>query len=489
MNVMQDIMQGFYLVSAMAVAATCIPPIHSIIQKQRNNEIMTSKELRQYSGDDGFIISQNVRLSSRFSKEHVMVFGPTGIGKTNHIVKHNIQHLKNCSIVCTDPSSDIYRDVHREDCKHFVFNPLKPETSIGYDPIQMCNTEYEVRNVMETLILNGFQTGVSGNSDVEKWVKLSSPLLKMYAVYNYRYKKYNFTDMVTRVLTAPLKMECYVNEMVEVDEPSLKQTIGANGRMSMATTSKKTKRMEKVKKIDTRSIEYEILKTKDESLVSELYALLRTIDSPETYSNIQLTLNSALALFKDSSIRKICSKPSFDFRRLRKEKSIVYIQIPEKLSRYFAPLTSILIQQLIDVSRDNPDGNDIYFVLDELCNIGLIPDLDKTLSTIRRYNMGILGCTQSINQLELIYGQAKTKVILENFNTCCAMSGLSETGEYFSKQLGMCLKISHNDTEFYQNVMTSDEIRRLEQDKILIVCKNKRGVVDTLLPFFKVVQL
>lgn len=488
MYIFDSIMQNVYTISAVAIGVSLIPPIIKTIKSADDNDIVSDRELNKFKGDDGFIISQNVRFSKRYSKEHVIVFGPTGAGKTNHIVKHNLQHIKDASIICTDPSGDIMRDVSREDCKIYKLDPNDIKNSIGYDPILMCNSEYEVRNIMETMILNGFQMSGSSNSDVEKWVKLSAPLLKMYAIYNYKTKKYNFTEMITRVLTAPIKMQVTVTEKVERDEPTIK-TVNENGSLKYVSGTKKVMQLEKVNKIDTRSIEYEILHSKDENLIQEFYSFIRTIDSPETFANVQLTLNSALALFKDSSVRELCSKKPFDFRVLRKEKAIFYIQIPEKLSRYFAPLTSVLIQQLIDVSRDNPDGNDILFVLDELCNIGIIPDLDKSLSTIRRYNMGVLGCTQSLSQLELLYGEAKTKVILENFNTLCAMSGLSETGGYFSNLLGNKTVTDNEKSSFVKNVMTHDEIRRLEENKILIVCKNKRGVVDTLLPFFKVVKL
>ena len=485
MQLFNEMVDGIYLACALAMGATLIKPIITQLNTS-SNDIVTHKELNAYKGDTGYLISSNVRLSNKYSKEHVIVFGPTGVGKTSHIMKHNVQNLTSGTVICTDPSGEIRKSIYRNDCEILCFNPLNPKESIGYDPLILCETEYEVRNIIETLLTNGFSSNGKVSGDMDKWVKLASPFLKLYAVYNFRYRKYTFSEMILRVLNAPIKMKTFTMKEVKPQEPQ-KKIVFENGKIkSIPDTQSK---LERVPVIDTNSIEYEITETHAEDLIDEFYAFLRTMESPETLSSIQLTLNSGLALFKDKNVQVVCNKKPFSFKKLREKNCILFIQIPENMSHYFAPLIAIFVQQLMDNGMRDSKGKDIFFVLDELCNIGYIPHLDRYLSTVRRYNIGIMGCTQSINQLKSLYGEEDTRVILENFNTRCAMSGLTETSDYFSNLLGTQLIEEPENHNYKQEVISKDEVRRLDENKILIVCKNKRGVIDTLLPFFKIVEL
>lgn len=414
-----------------------------------NNEITTHKELKSVKGDDGFLISKNVRLSSKYSNEHVFIAGPTGSGKTSRIMKHNVKHLNDCSIICTDPSYDIANDVHKKDYKVYIFNPLNPDISIGYDPLSLCKNTYEVRKLVEILLLNGMKS--CSDSDTDKWVKISAPILKAFAIYNYKFKRYNFSDMIMQLITRPIPMRVKGNPNV----------------------------------VNSRSIEYELASCKDSEVLNELASFMSIQDSPEALASAQTMLATGLQLFHDNNLKVICSKPSLDIRKFREEKSILYIQVSEASSAYYSPITSVLLQQIIDICRDESTGYPVRFVLDELCNIGIIPNLDNVLSTIRRYNMGMIACTQCIAQLQSLYGELKTKVILENFNTICALAGLKTSGVYFSDVLGLTDK-KVNDNIMKVDVISADQLRRLKSDEILIISKNKRGVIDTMLNHYKV---
>lgn len=415
-----------------------------------NNGLGTHHDLKQFKGDDGFLVSKHFRLSSKYSNEHVFVGGPTGSGKTSRIIKHNVQTLKNCSIICTDPDGTISRDVIRDDCKVYVFNPLNPEISIGFNPIELCTNTMEVRNMVDNLILNGMSAfNRQQKSDDEKWIKMAAPLLKAYAILNFKFRRYNFADMITNLLVNPLSM--YV-----AGHPN---------------------------KINIKSIEYEIAKSNDVEIVNEFKSFIKIQSSPETLACIQNVLSTSLQLFNDINVKKLCSKPTLNLKKFRQCKSILYIQVPEAYSTYFAPLVSVYLQQIMNIFRDNYKGLPIRFVLDELCNIGIIPNFDNYLSSIRRYGMGILGCTQCLAQLNANYGDVRTKIILENFNTICALPGLKDSAEYFSSLLGTFDK-NVEGTIIKSQVLSIDELRRLDDNKILIICKNKRGVIDTAMPQF-----
>lgn len=444
--------------------------------KNAENKIVGAKELKKFCDPTGFILSEEVQLSSKYSKHHVAVVGPTSSGKTSRIVKYNVQYNDSASLICTDPSCDILAETCRPDARIYIFNPHDISKSEGFDPLSLCRDEMAVRSCMEIILLNGFKTdsGTQVSSDVEKWVKISAPILEIFAIYNYRHKKYTFSEMVIRLTSAPLLQEEMQRYMKQVLIGVKK---GTNEPIYEERLDCKIVRVEN-------SIEEEIRKSGDVDLIEELDAFMATTKHQEMTSSIQTTLNSALSIFKDKKVQALCKKKPLDITKFRKEKSILFIQIPERYASRYQAITSIYMQQLFDTLQDNPKGLDVFFVFDELCNIGYIPDFDKLLSTIRRYNMGILGLMQSITQLAKIYGDYQAKTILENFNTVCALAGLKESNSYFAEKVGV-----DTSDKISSSVMSSDSVRRLAEDELLIICKNKRGVVDKLLPFFEPISL
>lgn len=421
-----------------------------------DNRIVGYTELKDLRGRDGFVISRNIQFNLESSTEHVGLFGPTSSGKTTFLIKPNMRRLDNCSIVCTDPSKDIERDCKRPTYKTYRFNTTPKECQVGFDPLLNCNTTYDVRTVMETLLINGLKSSQdSPHSDLEKWAKLSQPLVNVFAIYNFKYKRYKFGDMMLRLLNTPIVK--YTETYVDVEAP--------NGE-----TVKK-----KVAILDPNCIEYEIRATKDPDLITEYEGFRQSVATPEVMSNIKFTLSTGFNIFRDERIRSICNIPALKYSKLREEKTILYIQISEFESTSMYPIMAVMMQQIMYTSTCNPKGLPIMLVLDELCNIGFIPRLDKILSSVRRYNVGVFACTQSITQLEDLYGTIRTKTILENFITKIALSGLSYTANTFTELLGPT-KVDGNVVP----VMTASDIRRLDRDECLIVHRNRRGVVDKL---------
>ena len=124
-------------------------------------------------------------------------------------------------------------------------------------------------------------------------------------------------------------------------------------------------------------------------------------------------------------------------------------------------------------------GLQVYCLFDELCNIGYIPTLCKTLSTCRKRNISITGCIQSLTQLDRVYGEVQAKELRELFKTIVVMPGLKDSAEYISNILGVQEIIKQNQ-RYTKPVLTADEIRRLDSDKCLLICHNQQPVIDYL---------
>jgi len=170
-----------------------------------------------------------------------------------------------------------------------------------------------------------------------------------------------------------------------------------------------------------------------------------------------------------------------DFKKLRQEESILYIQIPERHAEYFAPLTATLMSQLIDTLLDN-NGLQIYMLFDEFCNIGIIPDMTKLLSTARKHSLSIVAAIQSLTQLFRVYGEVEGKELQELFKTLLISSSLKDSCEYISNLLGSQDKRIDGKIKT-EPLMSADEIRRMSKDEILIICNNKRPVKDRMIDF------
>jgi type IV secretion system protein VirD4 len=233
-------------------------------------------------------------------------------------------------------------------------------------------------------------------------------------------------------------------------------------------------------KDDKDCILYEILSSPYEDAKIELESFLQVGGSEKTFSSIRIVLNSNLKMFTDIRVKELTRKPTINLSLLRKEKAILYIQIPERHSQYFSQLSASFLTQLLDKLMDDKEGMQTYVMIDEFANIGYIPNICETLSTCRKRNISISVCLQSLAQLKRVYGEFKAEELKELFKTLIIAGGLRGTAEWISSILGV-KKIHENNTSRTEPLLTSDEIRRLDSDKVLVICGNKCPVIDYMI--------
>jgi type IV secretory pathway TraG/TraD family ATPase VirD4 len=119
-------------------------------------------------------------------------------------------------------------------------------------------------------------------------------------------------------------------------------------------------------------------------------------------------------------------------------------------------------------------------LLDELCNIGKIgsgAEFCNILSTCRKHGISISAAIQSLAQLYRTYGELEGKELGEIFGTIMCSGGLRDSSEYISGLLGFVTKGINGITQT-KSLMSADEIRQLNDDEVLIICRNKRPVKD-----------
>lgn len=134
--------------------------------------------------------------------------------------------------------------------------------------------------------------------------------------------------------------------------------------------------------------------------------------SEKTTDSIVVSLFAPSAIF--TSQKKLCrmlSRNTFDIRKFGREKTAVYLIIPdEKTTLHF--LATTFIKQAYEILiREAQKENDfrlpvrVNFVLDEFCNMPKIPDMPAMISAARSRNMRYYLVAQSKHQLVGKYGE------------------------------------------------------------------------------------
>ena len=117
----------------------------------------------------------------------------------------------------------------------------------------------------------------------------------------------------------------------------------------------------------------------------------------------------------------------------------VFIVIPDQKLKIYAPLLSIITAQAFDHFSNRPNGASptILLCLDEFHSLGKLP-IGDALRKLRKKNVRIMVLTQSINDIDEVYGRDAHKSMIDNFAFKVILgAGGSDTQEYFSRMIGM----------------------------------------------------
>jgi len=131
-----------------------------------------------------------------------------------------------------------------------------------------------------------------------------------------------------------------------------------------------------------------------------------------TLQNILATLFGLVRIFvSQKELSNMLSGNTVDITRFGKEKTAVYIIVPdEKSTCHF--LVTTFIKQVYEMLIAEAQKEEkrtlpirVNFVLDEFCNIPTIPDMPSMISAARSRNMRYFLIVQSIHQLKARYGE------------------------------------------------------------------------------------
>lgn len=419
--------------------ALCVPLIDlGLTLRKSKNKLATSrlgsnKDMGRLRGTNGLILSRNLQLNFKKTLEGVCVIAPTGEGKSTGSIIPNLlsDHLPKSSLIISDPKGELF-EITSEYQKSIGRTPILFEVlgnHAKYNLLENCEGFTEVRELASNLIING-GSGKSGN----EWESMSTPLFCSALLYSK-----NISQALKLIINTPLE------ELINI--------LGKN---------------------------------KNEDISEQFKIFLAAAGSPKTMSSIMSTLLTSLQLFTDHKIINSTSSSDFKPLDLRTKPIALFIKYDTSKSKYLSPFLSVFYTQLIDKIMHNK-GIPVLFFLDELANIGKINNFEETVSVCRSEEVGFFVCIQNISKLYDIYGENNAITILNNLKSKAILSSISDykTLSYLSNLCGdkqFTTESTTGDKKTYSQTVkklyTSDEIRRIEDGMVLLICHNKFPFLD-----------
>ena len=393
----------------------------------------------------------NNRLSLKNSFTHALVVAKTGGGKTSSFIIPNILELNDCSILTTDLSGELYQKTSgRMEAKGFnimTINLIDPNKSNTFNPLEDLETDQEILEVAEVLLHSSNQHSADP-----------------------------FWDRGAKTLITIL-ISCLVNQKRNegtrkfCNLPNLRYLINNFGKLGAG-------------------IENFIIKYADNRILHEWKGFIS--GSEKTTQGFVSTALNALAIVSSDTISRIIASNEIDFQKIRKEKTIVYLMIPQHELNTYSFLLNLFYTRFFKTCYTNNSKQNlpVYCLLDEAGHTQ-IPHLATIITTIRKYKVNISLILQSLSQLKTAYGETASRTIMEGGVASQIFYGGCdyEMCETLSKILGNTTEVKKTHDNKTQTIikplMTPQAIRMIPDNKALYLFSNKKPNILKLKPYYK----
>lgn len=216
--------------------------------------------------------------------------------------------------------------------------------------------------------------------------------------------------------------------------------------------------------------------------------------NPKTIQGYISTANIALSpIGINDNLEKLTYSHTFDFKKLREEKSVVFIRIEQQYQEQYSFLLNLFYSQLFNIMMDKLPSKkdlDIYCLLDEFGNMQ-IPKFSSVITTIRKYRVSISIILQNLSQIESKYSKQEANTILNGgIASKLIFSGADlELSSQLERMFGDKKTLEKNAQGQYQyenkSVMSASEIRTIKDDEAIFLYANKKPLKLSVKPYYK----
>lgn len=418
----------------------------------RNNIILTQTER--------LMMSNRPKNPAYARNKNVLVIGGSGSGKTRFFVLGNLLQCHSSYIV-TDPKGDLIVRcgslLRKKGYRIKVLNTINFKKSMHYNPFSYIHSEKDILKLVNTLILNTKGDGQGGDPF---WTKAETLLLTSlvgYLHYHMLPKEQNFSMLLDML-----------NLMdVREDDEDYKNPVDLL-----------FEKIEKKNPHDFAVRQYKKYK----------------LSAGKTAKSILVSVGARLAPFDIQELRELTAYDELALDTLGDKLSALFIIMSDTDST-FNFLISLCYSQLFNLLCEKAD--DVYggrlpihvrCLIDEMANIGQIPNLEKLIATIRSREISACLILQAQAQLKANY-KDNADVIVGNCDSVLFLGGkerttLKELTESLGKETidsyntgesrGREVSHSLNYTKLGKELMSVDELATLDGGKCILQLRGVR---------------
>ena len=423
-------------------------------QHKEANIILTQ---RVRLGMDGYVTQRNM---------NVLVIGGSGSGKTRYFCKPGL-YSANCSYLITDPKGELLRSsgglLLSLGYEVRVFNLIDPEQSDCYNPFVYVREEKDVLSLIDNLIKNTTPRNASSNDPF--WEKAEVALdsaLMLYLIHEAPQDEQNFETMLYMMNFADVREE---DEQYRSPLDMLFRALEEEQPAHVAVK------------------QYKVFKQA----------------AGKTAKSILVTAAVRLAAFNIPQYAAMTSMDEMDFGSLGERKRAIFCVIPvndSSMNYLVGMLYTQCFQELYrraDLKYNGRLPVPVRVLQDEWANVAQPESYPKILATCRSYNIGLNIIVQNVQQIKALY-EKEHESIIGNCDTLLFLGGGNEPAslEFIVKLLGretlatrtrgLTKGRNGSSTTNYQqtgrDLMTIDEVRKLDTNKAILFIRGEDPVID-----------
>lgn len=416
------------------------------------------------------ILTQHVRLGMDGYKTqrnmNILVIGGSGSGKTRYFCKPGL-YSANCSYLITDPKGELLRSsgglLLSLGYEVRVFNLIDPEQSDCYNPFVYVREEKDVLSLIDNLIKNTTPRNASSNDPF--WEKAEVALdsaLMLYLIHEAPQDEQNFESMLYMMNFADVREE---DEQYRSPLDMLFRALEEEQPAHVAVK------------------QYKVFKQA----------------AGKTAKSILVTAAVRLAAFNIPQYAAMTSMDEMDFGSLGERKRAIFCVIPvndSSMNYLVGMLYTQCFQELYrraDLKYNGRLPVPVRVLQDEWANVAQPESYPKILATCRSYNIGLNIIVQNVQQIKALY-EKEHESIIGNCDTLLFLGGGNEPAslEFIVKLLGretlatrtrgLTKGRNGSSTTNYQqtgrDLMTIDEVRKLDTNKAILFIRGEDPVID-----------
>lgn len=371
------------------VVFVCITEFRKKLEKRQTQLKKASKEKARgiIFGKQGF----SLVYSPTQQEGHVAVFGGSGLGKTSALLIPTLRSWNGTSFTI-DISGDICKNVNMK--RKMIYEPANPK-SVPYNifgTIDRMDDEDDQNEALEEIAFL-LMPDDERMSDTSKFFQVEGRKILTAALIAFYHMGMDFIPICEKIVRSGWK---------------------------------------------------ELFQAIDETGYGKATQYINSFEgaSEQNTAGCKQSCDIVLKLFAtNEKVKKTIRRPhagEIDFIPARIETHNVFVVVEDSKLKIYAPLLHIITAQSLEYfsQRSNEKKHTILFCLDEFASLGKM-EITDALRKLRKKRIRIMMLTQSMADIDLIYGRDERMAMMNNYRFKVVLGASdTDTQEYFAKLIG-----------------------------------------------------